>query len=143
MERVGGTTTKKYLTTTSRLIANWLNRRGHHLAWNDDLDIALSLCERIEIGVSKSKTFTPWGGWESYLTNQFADTKEHRTLSGELNLWKELRVPTPWVYFGSIGKLKNILVFENNEFIFDPTLTEKSGKRLLMDGIVHKYGMMP
>lgn len=127
--RGGSTTTKRrYITTTSERFAHWLNNRGYDLQWNEDLERAVEMCDRGEVGVSKTKLFTPKSGWEDYLTQKFGETKEERTLDGELKVWGETRLPTPWLYVASFGKLEDVFVFNDDGFVVEP-MAKHEGKK--------------
>lgn len=125
----GSTTTKRrYITTTSERFAHWLNNRGCNLQWNKDLERAVEMCARREVGVSKTKLFSPGSGWEAYLTHKFRETKEEKTLEGNLRVWEETRLPIPWLYVASFGKLKDVFVFDDVGFVVEP-MTNHEGKK--------------
>lgn len=111
-------TRRKLLHTTSERFAKRLNKRGHDLQWNDDLDRAIEMCERKEIDVSKTKLFAPQN-WCNYLTKKFGESKDTRTLDGKLEVWNDLRLPTPWLYVLAPGKLKDIFIFDEDGFVKD------------------------
>ena len=122
------TTERRYITTTSERFAHWLNNRGYNLRWNDDLGRAVEMCAREVVEVSKTKLFTPMSGWEDYLTNKFGETKEEKTLDGELSVWRETRLPVPWLYIASFGKLKDVFIFDDAGFVVEP-MTEHEGRK--------------
>lgn len=133
--RGGSTTTKRsYITTTSERFAHQLNNRGYNLRWNGDLERAVEMCTREEVRVSKTKLFNPRSGWENYLTQKFGETKEEKTLDGELRLWGETRLPIPWLYVASFGRLENVFVFDDAGFVVEP-MTKHNGKKFTI-GVV-------
>ncbi len=118
--RGGSTITKiKYLTTTSETLAHQLNNKGYNLQWNEDLERAVDICARREVGVSKTKLFTPRSGWENYLTQTFGETEEERIIDGKLRVWGETRLPTPWLYVASFSRLEDVFVFEDVGFVVE------------------------
>jgi len=103
---------ESFSATPHKSIANWLNKRGQYMVWLDNPEIARSLCTKAEIGIDQTKFSTP-GSWKYYLTNQFTETDEWKTLDGKLNVWRETRLPLPWFYVVAYGKLENQYVFDN------------------------------
>ncbi|MFC1697830.1 hypothetical protein ACFL1H_05830 [Nanoarchaeota archaeon] len=105
------------MSTPYKPIAEWFNRKGYNFQRCDSMDKALDLCKQSEISVGESKTFAP-RNWGEFLTQRFGETDEYQTLSGELIIWPEFRLPTPWVYFFSYSDLDdNVFTFEGDNFI--------------------------
>lgn len=127
-------TNRKCIVTTSEKFAHWLNKRGHNLQWNEDLERAMEMCERKEIEVSATKLFRPLASWEEYLTQKFGDNEDEKTVNGELHVWRETRVPTPWLYAASFGKLEDVYVFKDSRF------STESGTR--HEGKKFTYGIL-
>jgi hypothetical protein len=108
VKRFGPTTEIDTIITNSEKITHNSDRKFEYI---DTLEKAVELCDKLEVDVSKSKLFAPSKGWENYLNWLFQETEEHQTLSGELKLWKEFRVPSPWLYFYSRGKLESSFAY--------------------------------
>lgn len=123
-------TERKCIITSSQRFANWLNKRGHNLEFNEDPELASRMCQRGEVEFVKTKVFSPMGSWENYLTRKFGETDEEITLDGEIQLWNETRVPTPWLYGYASGNLENVYVMSMHDgFIIEPNATHE-GKRI-------------
>ncbi|UCD03550.1 MAG: hypothetical protein JSW73_03360 [Candidatus Woesearchaeota archaeon] len=119
VKKFGPTTEIDTIITNSEKFTHRSDRKFEYI---DTLKKAVKLCEKKEVDVSKSKLFVPSRGWESYLDMLFRETKEYKTLSGELELWKEFRVPSPWLYFYARGKLENSFAYdsESKSFVNTP-----------------------
>jgi hypothetical protein len=128
--RGGLTTTKKsYVSTTSERFANWLNKKGHNLEWNDDLEKATEMCGVQEYDIEQTKFLKPLNNWADYLTQKFGESEVEKTIEGELRLWEGTRLPTPWLYATSSSKLKDIYVFNtNDQFMIEPNATHEGNK---------------
>jgi len=86
------------------------------------------------IFISKTKISEPKEGWEKYLTREFIETKKWKTINGRLEVWKEIRFPTPWIYFISDGEIIDIFTFDGKEFISNPK--EKYEGRKITYGLI-------
>ena len=131
-------TKEGYISTTSERFAHWLNKRGRNLQWNDDIERARELCRNREVEISQVKLFTPKLGWDNYLTQKFGETEEGKTIEGKLDIWNEIRLPTPLLYVASFGKLEDVFVFDGAGFVSDPNTTYK-GKRVEVGIMLHNF----
>jgi hypothetical protein len=119
---------KEAFATTSKTIVELLNRRGFNFVYNDDIETAKSICNVGEKTVRNSYLFAPKPEWGDYLTKNFSETPEDKTLEGELRVWNELRLPSPWVYIFATGKLLGRYVFNGVGFAEEEG-EERTGKR--------------
>jgi hypothetical protein len=86
------------------------------------------VCDEERIRIEQT-IFTPLkSNWEEYLTKWFGETKDKKTISGELFLWDEKRTPFPFLYSRADGKLEDSFVFEDGKFVQGP---KKVGTRLV------------
>ena len=72
-----------------------------------------------EIKIFKSKLTSPKGSWLAYINTNISSRIDcHEINGGTLKLWKELRIPTPWLYFYARALLHDTFVFdkEKNRF---------------------------
>ncbi len=121
-------TERRCVIASSERVARWLNKKGYNLQWNDDLERAVEVCGQEKIEVSETKLITPRNGWGDYLTQKFGKTEDMMTLEGELTVWSETRLPIPWLYVFSSGKLRDVFVFDGDRFMVEPKVTHKGSK---------------
>ncbi|MBR9702747.1 hypothetical protein GOV10_01805 [Candidatus Woesearchaeota archaeon] len=131
IEVLDGDTTHRrhsYITTPHERVANFLNKRGRNFQWNEDLETALASCQSGEIKIDETKILTPIGCWEMYLSTHFGNTDEYQAIEGTLKVWKETRIPTPWLYVFASATLEGVFECESGVFL-KPMDKDFEGKR--------------
>jgi hypothetical protein len=93
-----------------------LRRKGFDLRWVDDLETAKKYCMKSEMKIADTKIMRPREGWQRYLSSKYGDLKEARVLNGDLNVWNELRIPTPWAYVAKKGELEASFSYHDGKF---------------------------
>jgi len=122
--QVGYTTKTEKIITSSKRLATRLNKKGKQFRLITDIEEAEELCDAEELTVSHSKLFAPRSGWQHYLNETFESSKQE-VIGGKVFVWQETSLPTPWLYCVAYGKLIDIFVFEDNEFLAEPKHSSK------------------
>jgi len=142
VRRQGNTThtkiDRKVLIADSEKVAHWLNKRGHNLQWNDDLERAVEMCETRDMDFAETKLFAPiLNSWGTYFTQKYGHTEDEVTIGGTIKVWRETRLPTPWLYVLSFGDLQNVYLWSDCAgFVKDPCSYyrgKKTTKGILLD----------
>lgn len=90
----------------------------NYLNENTSLETAISMCQTREVKISKTKFLTP-KDWENYLNKTFAENNLEQTVSGKLNVWYQLRLPSPVLFIVSLDELSDVYLFEDGKFKSD------------------------
>ncbi len=74
------------------------------------VNVTLNLTEKKALEITEQKLSLPKQGWEEYLTQTYCSHKEYvdqgwKAAHGEILLYQETRVPSPWIFFYSSGNL--------------------------------------
>ncbi|MBI5066121.1 hypothetical protein HZA97_07840 [Candidatus Woesearchaeota archaeon] len=82
------------------------------------VNATFNLSEQRGLEIAEQKLFLPKEGWEEYLTQMYCLHKEYsdqgwKAAHGEILLYQETRIPSPWIYLYASGNLIEQLYVED------------------------------
>ncbi|MBI5066122.1 hypothetical protein HZA97_07845 [Candidatus Woesearchaeota archaeon] len=92
------------------------------------LESTLDSCDTEELIIEEKKLFMPKEGWESYLTRKYSNwNNEYTAIGGEIIIWKQKRIPLPWLYCYAQGEAVGYFVASDG-VIYQPRTVKFDGK---------------
>ncbi len=118
------------ITNLESLAENWRSS-GRPLEFVTSLERAREFCKKQTLEIHDSKFLTPKHGWEDYLTKKYGTWDDghdkYTALKGEIIVWKQTRLPLPWIYCYASGTPAGYFTARNG-VIFQPKNVQFTGK---------------
>src|SRR3989338_5631564 len=115
---VGITTSRRRVTLCdSGNLAHFLNFFGMDFSLVQDSLVAQAMCDTAKVSIAKSCFLRPNEEWATYLSRNFGTSEDSHPLNGKIYIWNQLRLPLPWLYFRSSGRLEGVFTYKDGEFI--------------------------